>query len=399
MLTCCRGVIAEKASDDLFIIDTEGDARVAKESRKKHKLLKADEIIAQRSAVAPVSMRKRPGCGTTDGVLEPGSKRLRTNYVTHKELTRLRNIADGRQEQSIAVTDSTYDPWDEKSDALAKLEDPRFTFLPKSREKVAPKTLNEKPVSLAASGKSIPAVPKPSGGYSYNPDVEEYVERYTAAHEAEAIAEQKRQKILEKERALAEAAAKSAREAEEAERRAELSEWEEDESAWEGFSDGEQFKLSAKRPERKTQAQRNKIKRRKEEERRSEMAANIKKKEEQASHIKKIAKEIKTRDAAKALALMRKEEESDSEESGEDVELRRRNLGKIQLPEKNLELVLPDELKESLRLLKPEGNALGERYRRVLLRGMVEARRSTPFKKQARTKTTEKWTHKDFMLH
>ncbi|KAB8298122.1 hypothetical protein EYC80_001880 [Monilinia laxa] len=81
------------------------------------------------------------------------------------------------------------------------------------------------------------------------------------------------------------------------------------------------------------------------------------------------------------------------------MELRRRKLGKISLPERDLELVLPDELQESLRLLKPEGNLLKDRYRNMLVRGKVESRRPISFAKKAKRKATEKWTHKDFMLH
>jgi len=66
---------------------------------------------------------------------------------------------------------------------------------------------------------------------------------------------------------------------------------------------------------------------------------------------------------------------------------------------KDLELVLPDELQESLRLLKPEGNLLKDRYRSLLVRGKVESRRPISFAKKANRKATEKWTHKDFMLH
>jgi nucleolar protein 53 len=91
--------------------------------------------------------------------------------------------------------------------------------------------------------------------------------------------------------------------------------------------------------------------------------------------------------------------DDDSNSEGDDLELRRRKLGKIPLPEKDLELVLPDELQESLRLLKPEGNLLKDRYRSLLVRGKVESRRPISFAKKAKRKATEKWTHKDFMLH
>lgn len=91
-------------------------------------------------------------------------------------------------------------------------------------------------------------------------------------------------------------------------------------------------------------------------------------------------------------------EQSDSSADDNDEELRRRQLGRLKLPEKDLELVLPDELEDSLRRLRPEGNLLKDRYRSLLLRGKVEARRRIPFRKQAKTKLTEKWAYKDFSI-
>jgi nucleolar protein 53 len=389
------GVIAEKDSADLFTLDTAGDASTAKKLLKGSKPLRADEIIAQRSAVPAVSMRKRPGEATTDGIIQP--KRQKTSYVSHKELTRLRKIADGRQEDTIVeVTEASFDPWDIQKDAEEAKQDPRFSFLEKAKKKKAPSTMKHRSISLAASGKVIPAVKKPEGGYSYNPTYADYEERLIAEGEKELAAEQKRLAATEEERAKLEAAARSAAEAAEAEARAELSEWEED-SAWEGFESGtEDVRLNAKRPERKTPAQRNRIKRRKEDERKAKMAGNIKKKNEQAAQIKRIAKAVAEKEKARALARVQTE---DSSSDGDDLELRRRKLGKITLPEKDLELVLPDELQESLRLLKPEGNLLKDRYRSLLVRGKVESRRPISFAKKAKRKATEKWTHKDFMLH
>jgi nucleolar protein 53 len=363
---------------------------------KQTKRLKADEIIAQRSAVPAVSVRKRPGDNTTNGIIAP--KRQKTSYVSHKELTRLRDIADGKKSEGLVeVTEAFYDPWDVQRDAEEEKQDPRFSFLEKKKKKTAPKTLKQKPISLSASGKDIPAVKKPEGGFSYNPMFTDYEERLRTESEKEVAAERKRLEAAEAERVKLEAASKSAKEAEAAEARAELSEWEED-SAWEGFESGaEDVRLNAKRPERKTQVQRNKIKRQKEAERQAKMAADIKKKNEQASQVKKIAKALAAKEEARALALVNDDEDDSSE--GDDLELRRRKLGKIALPERDLELVLPDELQESLRLLKPEGNLLKDRYRNLLVRGKVESRRPISFAKKPKRKATEKWTHKDFMLH
>ncbi|KAK3906010.1 ribosome biogenesis protein Nop53/GLTSCR2 [Staphylotrichum tortipilum] len=388
------GVIAEKESSELFTLDVVGDVELTKRfSKHIKKGLKADEIIAQRSAVPAVSLRKRAGDKTTDGILPV--KRQRTTYVTHKELTRIKKVADGHHEQTVAVVDAEYDVWDEPQPDPKEEEEEQVSFLRKVEKVKKPKSLAQQPISLAASGKAIPAVPKPKGGHSYNPAFNDYQGRLIEETEKVVDAERKRLDELEAERIKLEAAARSGAEAEAAEARADLSEWEDD-SAWEGFeSAGEELSVKAKRPRRKTQAERNRIKRRKEEEQKAKHEAAMKRKRSQEERIKQIALEVAEKERQMELE---KVEMSDASEDGDDLELRRRQLGKFKLPEKDLELVLPDELQDSLRLLKPEGNLLKDRYRSMLVRGKMESRRKIPFRKQARTKVTEKWTYKDFSL-
>jgi nucleolar protein 53 len=57
---------------------------------------------------------------------------------------------------------------------------------------------------------------------------------------------------------------------------------------------------------------------------------------------------------------------------------------------------LPDELTDSLRKLKPEGNLLRDRFHNILVRGRVETRRPDPQRRKPRHSTTEKWSYKDF---
>ncbi|PTB70988.1 P60-like protein [Trichoderma citrinoviride] len=393
------GVIREKASEDIFTIDTAGDSKIPQKFPKHVKKgLKADEIINKRSAVPAVSMRKRPGDKTTDGLVS--AKRQKTDWVSHKDLARLKKVADGHHEDTIAVKDASFDLWDAPAEQPAAVKAPT-DFLPEKTEPKVPKTMKQQPLSLLANGKQIPAVPKPTGGYSYNPSFPEYESRL-AEESAKAIeAEQKRLAAEAAEAAKLEAAARSAAEAEAAEQRANMSEWEED-SEWEGFQSGvEDERPSAKQPKRKTQAQRNRIKRRKEEEQLARHKAEMKARRAQEQRIKEIAAEVAEKEKQKALMLAQQAAEQQEEDDDGEIKeekLRRRQLGKYKLPEKDLELVLPDELQESLRLLKPEGNLLKDRYRSMLLRGKVEIRRHIPFKKQAKTKVTEKWTHKDFVL-
>jgi len=67
-------------------------------------------------------------------------------------------------------------------------------------------------------------------------------------------------------------------------------------------------------------------------------------------------------------------------------------------PEKPLEVVLPDELQDSLRLLKPEGNLLDDRFRTLIVQGKLESRKPVSQARKAKRKQTEKWGYKDFKV-
>lgn len=60
--------------------------------------------------------------------------------------------------------------------------------------------------------------------------------------------------------------------------------------------------------------------------------------------------------------------------------------------------MLADELQESLRLLKPEGNILRDRFRSMIVRGKIESRKRISQHKKPKRKATEKWTYKDWKL-
>jgi hypothetical protein len=68
------------------------------------------------------------------------------------------------------------------------------------------------------------------------------------------------------------------------------------------------------------------------------------------------------------------------------------------IPTAPLEVVLADELQDSLRRLKPEGNLLHDRMRNMIVNGKVESRREIAFHKQRKTTVTEKWSYKDWTL-
>ncbi|KAF2227123.1 ribosome biogenesis protein Nop53/GLTSCR2 [Elsinoe ampelina] len=384
------GIISEKPSEQLFVLDTTGSEDIKEKHFKHAKPLKADEIIAARtSAVAPLGGKKRKSLLAEDMPM----KRSKPNtYIPHAEVQRLRaSAADGESRKIIVQDGVNHDPWA----VQPKIQDPRFDFLEEKQPIREPTTLKHTPVSLTASGKAVAAVKKPEAGKSYNPQFEDWQSVVEKAGEKEVAAERKRLQEAQEEaermeKALAEAAKPDPVSDDEYE-----SAWE---SEWEGIQSGkeeEDDSLTKKRPERKTQAERNKIKRRKEKERAEKHEREMKKREEQQQKIREIAREVKRKEAERRAQVAIVSQDS-SESEGEEV-LRRRKLGKAFLPEAPLEVVLADELQDSLRALRPEGNLLKDRYRNLLVNGKLEMRTRTQHKKP-KTERTEKWTYKDFKL-
>ena len=170
------------------------------------------------------------------------------------------------------------------------------------------------------------------------------------------------------------------------------------ESAWEGFESGhESENTRRKRPDRKTQAQRNKVKRRQNLERQAKHDRKMRDEKKMAAEIESAAKNNRASASELTIAIAEPDVEAASE-SGDETSLRRRRLGTTKIPEKSLELVLPDELQESLRRLKPEGNLLGDRFRNLLVNGKIETRKPIVQPRKKRVDYTEKWTYKDFSL-
>ncbi|GAB7355943.1 hypothetical protein MBLNU459_g6580t1 [Dothideomycetes sp. NU459] len=385
------GVVAERPSEELFVLDTAGEDKVKKDFSKKHKPLKAEEIIKQRSAIPAVDSRKRK---SADGIASGSSKRSKNGaYVSHKDLQRLKNVAAGGASKDIALNESvSHDPW---AAEIAPTQDQTFSFLDQKQPVREPKTLRYAPISLAANGKPFPAVKKPAAGKSYNPDFEAWESHVAAAGEREVEAEKKRLREAQEEadrmeKALAEAARPDPKSDDEYE-----SAWE---SEWEGIqSEAEDSYLNKKRPERKSQSERNKIKRRKEAEAQLKWEKAMKKRDEQQARVKQIAKSVAKKEEERKLKLAAGDVESDDSDDNEVEVLRRRKLGKHFVPEAPLEVVLADELQDSLRALRPEGNLLKDRFRNLLVNGKIEARKPMQHKKPKR-EVTEKWSYKDWKL-
>ncbi|KEF52893.1 uncharacterized protein A1O9_10798 [Exophiala aquamarina CBS 119918] len=381
------GPVAEKTSEELFALDTTGSEDI-KRKYKIQKPLKVDQILAKRSAVPAVDSRKRQHSAVTDGVLESTNKRQKPDWVSKKEVRRLKSSLDSTSRldaDKLDIETSGFDLWAAETPASVP-EDKSTEYVPKPRAKVAPVTLKKAPIPMTADGRPVRAVQQPNAGTSYNPSFEEWDDLLNQEGAKEVEAERLRlaqaKAAAEKEaRVQALAAMPEANPAD-------------DESAWEGFEteNEDSEALKKKRPQRKTPAQRNKAKRRKEAER-------------IAKHEKKMGDKAKQTEQMIMVMIKRGQEdelepsnETPEVEDGDDRVLRRRKRGNAIIPEKPLEVVLPDELQESLRRLKPEGNLLNERFRNLLVNGKLEARKVIVQPKKRKVKMTEKWSYKDFSI-
>jgi nucleolar protein 53 len=359
--------------------------------------LKADQILAERSAIPAVSSHKRANENVTDGTV---SKKPRLNKVSTKEYHRLRKLAYGgdsvHKDVVKADGDASYDPWE--TTVISQPKKQLETFVEDTKPAREPRSLKEPPISLAADGRQVKAVRKPTAEKSYNPTSEDWLRRFEREGKKEVDAEMKRLDEQAQEQ-LKREMVERAWEEEEREK-----EWESEfDSEWEGIvSEAEEVPewLKKKRPERKTKVQRNKMIKRKEEERLKKHIEKEKLKKQQAERIKAINKQVKEQERLKQEKLAAKAAAPDAESSDdeEDVQLRRiQPFGKAKIGEAPLELMLLEELPDSLRTLRPEGNLLSDRYRSLLLRGKVESR---PIRQASRKeqKFTEKWSFKDWKL-
>ena len=256
----------------------------------------------------------------TDGVLQPSNKR-RNNGVKHTEYERLRELAFGSHSvNDIIKNDGTpdHDPWALKR-TEEKKQKPTFSFLEKKKPVKAPATLKEAPVSLMAGLDNVPAVVAPKPGTSYNPAFQDWDALLVAEGQKEVEAEKKRRREAELEQERLDRIA-----ATETEQDVDIQT--EDESAWEGFEsdyEGGEW-LKKRRPERKTPAERNKVKRRKEAERRGKWENKMRETEKQQRQIGEIARQMKNE--AKGRALVEAKPEKPKEV--DDQRLRRRRFGK-----------------------------------------------------------------------
>lgn len=396
-----EGVPAYKRADaDLFVEDRGGqETSVARQARPARKL-KSQEILAQRSAVPAMHQRARADFHLGGDAAEA---KMTAAGVPPKLKRRLRMLASRPHEgaqgaderghagklQSDAVLAGKYDVWGAPSAP------------PRANEWLEPaqKTKIHKPRSMAheplAEAKAMPAVDVPHPGASYNPDFASHDELIQAAYEQAKAAE------------LDEEATRALMQQWQGVQRGKPTlgvDLDVDDGAGESDADADadadagaeeaadDAALSARHGVRKTQAQRRREarakaqyvqaqQRRKERQIRAMMA-------EMPAHMKHMRREAQTR---AAIVMQRRQAKAER--------LRREGLagervGKYTVPRRRVDVQTGDELSESLRQLRPEGNLFRDRLQSLQARGLVEARQPVQPKRGLRTKVYDRHTFK-----
>ncbi|KAF3918048.1 hypothetical protein ABW21_db0205045 [Orbilia brochopaga] len=382
------GIITEKSDAELFAVDTTGSTSIRQKQLREVKPLKVDEILNARSAIpALVNPKKRAGPSGIelgDGIVP--AKKHRKNGISYKDLARLRRIAYGGEAAKDGVkttkaSQELYDAWDDavpdSEGTAAKLDEMNLSFVEKPKPLNAPATLKHAPIGITREDEeTVPAVRLPEPGISYNPEFDKWDKLLTKEGDKEVELEKKRLHIEAEERRILELA--EIEDPEEAE--------EEEESGSE--PDEEDPDVMKKMPQRKTPAQRNKVKRRKEVERLLKHKLKNEVHRQQLESLKELRKTLDLTMSERAVAKRKALTPAKRL-------IRRRKFDRDLLPPAPLELQLPEELTDSLRRLKPEGNLLRDRYRNLRERGIIETRVRKERKKVKRT-VTEKWSYKDW---
>ena len=386
--------ITSLQNDALFHVDVEGDEVLKNKLIKRKqikKVLKSKEIldaVKTNSKIAALNHHKNSSGNPNkiQGVSKHELKKLMALAGRVHGESKIKN----RVAKDGLVKTTAGDLWGEESNSKKqkvklpsgiKLDVEKKDQIPEELLKksttswsiasVRPSTLDIEPIAV----KEFTEIPH--AGKSYNPNNKAWSELINKEYKEEKAREDERitlEKYKERIRHLMED------EEEENEN--------ENESTQCSGSDKE-IKLSINKPvknKKKTKYQRNKAKRHEEK---VKLQQELK---ELRQRVKDLEEVINSEETEILSAI-----ESDSNKVKKSKKNKKHKLGtKYSVIDERLEIKFSDELSDSLRKLKPEGNLLYDTVRKLQSSGKVETRVPVRKGRKYKQKITEKWTHKDF---
>ncbi|KAH6903331.1 ribosome biogenesis protein Nop53/GLTSCR2 [Coprinopsis sp. MPI-PUGE-AT-0042] len=365
------GTAVQNLKDDqLFQIDVKGDDNVRHVLPKFDKSqLTSAKILAQRSAVPAVfsrptssSQKRKANVSREDKErLLRIAKRPRKGPFNSVQDTSEFQSGEGTVGLSEAVKASgSYDAWVEEPEVV----------LPDGLETVHKKKVKAPVLAKPRDQIDVPAVLEPHQGTSYNPPVEAHQELLVKAAEIEA------KKVAELEKMA------------ETKKKMEAAKLREDGYDWtlppgmqldrisqvssDDEEGGEAVVPRAKQSKMKTQAQKNRAAR---------VAAEQRALSDKAAKKKLLASIEQAKSFRKATARQMSEREKDHlkkrlelQEKMKKMGLAGQKLGKHKVPEGEVSVQIGEDLSESLRGLKPEGNLFRDRFQSLQQRALIEPR-------------------------
>lgn len=382
-------------SSSLFVEDRVGDDSLKKKAEKKP--LKSLAILREKDeGSAPVIGRARRGVmdaltktkggkQSSQNGLTPEQRAIKSG-MSRKDLEKLRRTAgrnvkgafgvivdeddeDGAARQrgpTALVGEENYDVWSSAPEAQSSasvLEEAKKRNKPRK----APGTL------LEVRTKDV-ALPLPDQGQSYNPAAEAHEALLSKAlQKAQAEEESRRQELEYKQKWDEAAKAQTLTAKDDVERLIGMQvEAAEDEEESSDDEDDDETAPTKKLAKRKTKQQRAKAKKLKEEIRAREQVKASKRTRVQLQQLRALRQELLKVDE-EHQANIAKRKEARQRRADEKV-----GMFKLQKPEE--EVQLGEDLAESLRGLKPEGNLLRDRIHAFQKRGLIEPKKQNVMK-------------------
>ncbi|XAO22437.1 hypothetical protein I312_101208 [Cryptococcus bacillisporus CA1280] len=381
------GPMATKSNNELFTVDVVGDAQVGAKAKRQHKPLRSLAILSERSAVPSLTSRVSKTAPQKKKPLLSSAEKERLKRIARK--TQAFSDGTGLASADIKARGPVEnDVWEEEQAFEVEGGFGEETIV-KKKVKVPLTIARQRAAYLGSVDK---AVETPEGGVSYNPSAESHAKLIDEAYKEELAAverEKEEAALIEKFGSVVEAR-----------RHIERSEFAEGMLVGDGESDGEESSGDQDLPEkkaskRKTTAQRNRQARQRAIE---EAARQEKEKRKLANSVSSLAafkREVERKQKEQAekeriAKLAKKEKERRGKQEGEKV-------GKYRVQKKRVEVQLGEDLAESLRQVKPEGNLFKDRFLALQKRALVEPRvPQLPKKKALKIKEFEKHAWKRF---
>ncbi|XP_071979899.1 ribosome biogenesis protein NOP53 [Engystomops pustulosus] len=385
------GLVSEKSDESLFFMDkgsTKGNKKGAKKitGKKQTKPLRIDLILQPDSRVpAPKDIlahqlpnakklkrkREREEKLEEKGVL-PRTDRLLLEQQD-KPSTRRKDEVNNNPSRGF------YDLWADKNPLDAPLEGKDQWYLEQTKKGRVkrPERLNKKPSVL-------PAVEVAAPGASYNPTFESHQELLLKAHEVEV----KKRKVEQRLNRKLKRPSKDKIATEET-RLQELCEGLVEESDDErppgdDMKPEEEKAISLPQGERKTERQRKKEKEAKVLMMRQAAERKEKLRQQGLYQLKSIQSALKSRQAE----LLRRKQLREERKKAQALQPRR--LGRLKYQDPDIDILLSEELTDSLRRLKPEGSVIKDRFKSFQKRSLIEPRERAKFKRKLKVKYVEK---------